>query len=223
MLDEIAAILVNTIKKHPPLAGEEIVIGAPSGKDGIFVDLSEFKVEHFGIGKTSFTKKDEIREFFSGNGEKRVFKLKYKPVKPVKRIEHPIGFSLTEEKDFKVDYDEGTVIFNKPPEKGDKNILVIYYSSEASREIDLYKLKAIYTLNVTYGDAEKSMRIVYEILEAILSHLDDFEEAGLEVRILKGRDIENVKALPVEIEATMKIEKAVPVIEEIPVKGEKIG
>lgn len=223
MLDRIAIILIDVLKKHPPLAGEKIFMGPPSGEDGIFLDLTEFKIEHFGIGKTSFTKKDEIREFLSGDGEKRIFKLKYRPVKPVKRVEHPIGSTLTEKKDFKVNYNEGTVVFDKPPERGDKNILIVYYSSEASREIDLYKLKAIYTLYVAYKDSKKSLNMIYKVLEAILSHIEDFEEEGLEVRILPGRDIERAKIIPVEVEATMKVEKRVPVIEEIFIKGEKKG
>jgi len=223
VLDEIAIMLMETIKKRLSLAEGEVVIGVPTGEDGIFIDLSEFNVEQFGIGKSSFTKKDEIREFFSGNGEQRNFKLKYKPIKPVKRIEHPIGFPLTEKKDFKISYENGTVTFNKPPEKGDENILVIYYSSEASREIDLYKLKAVYNLKIAYKDPKKTLYMTYKVLEVLLGSIDDFEKAGLKVRILSGKNVEKAKTLPVEIESVIQIEKAVPPIEKISIKGEKIG
>ena len=82
MLDEIAIMLMETIKKRLSLAEGEVVIGVPTGEDGIFIDLSEFNVEQFGIGESSFTKKDEIRGW-GRNVQWRLAKPEPKPKRPI--------------------------------------------------------------------------------------------------------------------------------------------
>jgi len=184
--EELIKLLKERIKEVPP---ENVVVEEPKELPAIVIVQHDFFIEESGVGASPVEKKVEIEELFSGNGSKREFRLKEKPVKPLLRVEHPIGIILREKLDYKVDYLAGKIEFRKPPEEGEKNIRVTYYASKSISEIRTFRLIIRYRIDIWSKSREEREKITCKVIEAILVGRDRLIEKGIDIRPVRGYNI----------------------------------
>ena len=188
----------------------------------IYITLDESRIDEKTLPRKDVEKKDVI-EKFSGNGVKKIFKLSSPPLKPITRVEHPPGVILRENIDFTVNYEKQTILFKRPPKKGNENIVITYYDRNKVYEILYLTMSVVYRIHIYSKDPEKCNNLTVKILEIIFLNREKLELnnsilniAGFKTERKNGR-IHRIIEIVFE-EYNMAFRKKVGVMEEIKIK-----
>ncbi|MBS7634390.1 hypothetical protein KEJ34_02685 [Candidatus Bathyarchaeota archaeon] len=184
----------------------------------------DFKVEEVGIGRSFTAKNNEVREYFSGDGEKVNFVLTKKPLKPTLIVEYPPGERRLENTDYIIDYGSGSVNFQSPPEKGSNNVLIRYL---APAEIKSVKLIMKYHIYVWSKDESQRDKITFDIIKTLLRGEEEFDLKGIIIKPTGGFNIpanevpKEVygKTIECSVETYLQVETLLPRIEKIEMSG----
>ncbi|MBS7654099.1 hypothetical protein KEJ43_03390 [Candidatus Bathyarchaeota archaeon] len=180
----------------------------------------DFKVEEVGIGRSFTAKNNEVKEYFSGDGEKVNFILAKKPLKPTLIVEYPPGERRMENTDYIIDYEGGSVNFRSPPEKGSNNVLIRYL---APAEIKSVKLIMKYHIDVWSKDESQRDKITFDIIRTLLRGEEEFDLKGIIIKPIGGFNIpanevpKEVYGKTIEclVETYLQVETLLPRIEKI--------
>ncbi|MEM2455575.1 MAG: hypothetical protein QXL85_06195 [Candidatus Bathyarchaeia archaeon] len=232
MIDKIEEAIVSVLRENIEGVPKEN-IGMRKPDLSIAVNLPaisivnvEFKIEEIGIGRSFATKNNEVEERFSGDGKRVNYTLSRKPLKPTLIVEHPPGERRLENADYFVDYENGSITFQVPPEEGSNNILVRYL---IPAEIKSVKLIMKYHINVWDGDELRANKITFSIIEALLKREEDLNLRGVMIKPTGGFSIpadktpKGVYGRTIEclLETYMQVETPLPRIEKIEIKQKR--
>ena len=195
----------------------------------ISVYYTDFIFEDLGIGRESGENKKELIEQFSGNGKKSSFTLSVKPLKPIISIENSIGEKKIENKDFNVDYQKGLISFHIPPDQGEKNIFVRYYSAKDAYLTRGIKVKINFHVDVWTEDKFKVGSLTDEVIKTFLIEREELIRNGYDLKPLKGSIIENNEitgtifgnTLLYSIETEIFVETIIPLMEKIEIQRKR--
>ena len=189
----------------------------------ISVSNVDFDIEEVGIGG-SIGPSEEQQDTFSGDGKRREFNLTKKPLRPVAKVEHPLGKVKREINGYTVDYEKGIVTFRSPPEKGMNNILIRYLQPA---EVKGLKFDLKYHLGIWARDEERRDTITVDVIKALLKEEGSLGRQGILVKPIKGLNVpageevpEGVygKTLEYRVEAELHLKIPLPRIERIEVQ-----
>jgi len=212
--DKIIEVLRRNIKEIPE---ENIAVNREaSSQPAITISNIGFKIMRGNISKDE--EGEEVDEVFSGDGVKKIFNLKEKPVSIVS-IELPAGRRMREIDDYIVNYDEGIVAFRNPPPKGRRNITIKYISARRRMMVVGLKLRARYVINILAQDRRKLDSIAELVVKSLIESEDEFEGIGAVFKPVKGEFTVNRVSLTYLAELELKLEKPIPPIEKIEISS----
>jgi hypothetical protein len=230
MLSEIENVIINILQesledipkknigtRKPDLTIEENL-------PAISIANIDFRIEEIGIGRSIATKNNEIEEYFSGDGKKINYNLSRKPLKPTLTVEYPPGERRLENKDYVVNYENGSVTFQLPPEEGSNNVLIKYL---VPTEIKSVKINMKYHINVWSKDESQKDKIIFDIIKTLLKREDELNLKGIMIKPIGGFNIpanempKGVYGKTIEclLETYLQVETPLPRIEKIEISG----
>lgn len=224
MFKKIETAIIKVLQDHLKTVPKDN-IGVKNPKLGenlpaISLTNVDFEVKEVGLGRSIGGEGLELQETFSGDGKKKEFTVKEKPLRPTITVEHPPGMRIKED-DYGVDYKNGVITFHSPPKEGKENILIKYLKPI---EIKGVRFNLRYHLTVWAGDEAQRDAITVEVMETLLREEDTLNRQGIPIRPVKGFNIPPDKDLPGEIhgktieyliEADLQVEVPYPRIEKI--------
>jgi hypothetical protein len=227
MFHNIEKVFVESLQKHlDKIPKDRISVLEPKDPKylpAVSVNNVSFEVSEVGLGGTLHGEEVKIMDLFTGDDETTEFQLTQKPLKPIQRIEHPIGTIVSSDK-YVVDYQLNRVIFHSPPSKGEKNISIRYLKPMISKGI---KLDIIYHIKVYSTSISERDKIAVECIKALI-----YEEAYLRhneifFRAIRGfnknpPELKDVycKVLEYLVEGKIQVETPHPRIEKIDLNKE---
>lgn len=224
--DKLVKILQEGVKEIP---SENILLNVePTKFPAVAITNMGFEFENLGLSENIDEGSLELEEIFSSDGVKTSYKLKENPLKDSIRIECPPGTSLAENKDFTVNYDEGSIGFRKAPAKGKDNISAKYLSKKRTLTMKSLKVKATYSIDVWSADRVEVDSVAEKVVKALLTVEDELATEGFELRPIggeimreqKGEKTERVR-LKYMFERELHVKKLVPPIEKIEITKKK--
>jgi hypothetical protein len=243
MLNEIADELVKVLQESvPPDVPEENIGRAkkktkpePSSSEAsaakrlpaISVCSSDFTFRDAGVGGGGTDVKEKTEEQLSGDGKTKTFTLSERPLRPLIRVESPIGAEMHEKDDFVVDYAKNAIAFSSPPPKGKNAILVQYYSAKTSGDSKFVQMNITYNVDVWAADEKERDDITVDVIKAIALAEESLSSRGMRIRPIQGSNLEDgpldgevsVKRLTYSVEVDLQVEKTpVPRIERIEIE-----
>jgi hypothetical protein len=222
--DKLIELLQEKIEGIPK---ENIAADAkPSKPPAIRISSLKFKFKNADMAENADAGKVDLRENFSSDGTKTSYILKEKPLKDSVQVETPPGTLLTE-KDFTVNYKDGSINFRKAPAKGKNNILVNYNSQKRVITLKTIKLKALFAFDVFGKDKNQSDSLAEKLVKTLLAVEDQLVAEGIEMRPLGGasstEENGNQKIrLRYLVEKEMRVEQIVGPIEKIEITRKNI-
>jgi hypothetical protein len=184
----------------------------------------DFDIKEIGIGGSIGANEEGLQDVFSGDGKKREFTLTKKPLRPITKVEHPLGKQKKESDDYTVDYGKGIIAFRSPPEKGRNNILIKYLPPAETKGL---KFNLKYHLEIWARDEGQRDAITIEVIKTLLKEGSPLVRQGITIRPIKGFNVppdEEVpkgvygKTLEYLIETELQVEIPLPRIERIEVQ-----
>ncbi|MCE8429252.1 MAG: hypothetical protein J5U19_12785 [Candidatus Methanoperedens sp.] len=228
MIREVDEAILESLRKGlsdliPP---DNITIGElnPEIAKSISLVNKDFTIEEEGIGGSCGVKKEMIVEKFDSNGEKKDFTLSQKPLRPLIKVESPIGTEKKEIDDYSVDYNKGIVSFRVSPEKGGK-VQMGYYIARAVAETRNLKFSLTYLVNILADDLQERNRITLEAIKVLYREKSALGKRGIsDMRLIKGyseklsEDEINKNVIEFKVETSIQIEMPLPPIERIEIR-----
>lgn len=220
MLAEIEDRLVKVLQeKVEEIPRENIVFNTkPAKPPAVTVSNVGFNFENLGLAENVDEGNVELEERFSSDGVQTSYKLEEKPLQGSVQVECPQGTLLTEKKDFDVNYDEGSIVFRKAPQKGKNRIFVKYLSQKRTVTLKGLKLKATYQIDVWDADRIKADSIAEKVVKAFLTAEDELATEGIELKPISGetlQDQEGTIRLKYAVERELRVKKLIPPITKI--------
>lgn len=207
------------------IPAENIMIGElDTNKTSISLINTGFTIEELGIGGSGGVKQEEVIEKFHPNGKTEHFNLSKKPLRPLIRVENPIGTVKNEPDDYIADYESGKISFRSPPEKGKESVQVKYQIARTVGETRKLKFMLVYSISVWADDLQEKNLLTLEVIKALYRERNTLINSGIdEMKLIKGYSADARKASIVEyhVETTIQIEMPLPPIERIEIG--KIG
>lgn len=216
MFNELVEKTIELIKKNLPRGlVKEISYGPLENPTPPYIEvyIDKVKIVDIGAGTTPELRKEEKKITFNGTGTKKLFTIGEGILRPISRVEHPPGFILTENKDFKVDYKKGTIEFKDPPKKGKENIVVIYTPREKAKEIYRLRVRGILIINVSTTDPKNTDKLAEETLKIMSTNQITLETEVLNISLSTIKP--NIKQIKIIFETEIIAEKKAPIMEEI--------
>ncbi len=184
-------------------------------------------VEHT-VGSNLREERNESLETFSADGNQTTFRLSSKPLKPLVRIESPAGVTRREKVDFTVDYAEGEIRFNSPPEKGRKGVIARFFPLQNVTLISGMRVEAKYNFDLWGGTREECNNLAVDLIKTVLLGREKLSTQGLVVRPVSGSIIDGVNSktfgrrIRFNVETDFYAETPVGAIERIEVQEKAI-
>jgi len=217
--DKLVKILQERVKEMPR---ENIVFNIePSKLPAVTISNLGFKFENLDLAENIDRGRIELKESFNSDGVQTSYKLKEKPLQDSVHVECPPGTSLTEKKDFTINYDEGSIEFSKALPKGKNNVFVKYLSRGSVMTLKGLKVKALYSIDVLGADRVETDSIAENVIKALLTGEDELAADGIESKPVKGMVLikEDGKTRKIRLkymfEKGLRVEKIVGPIEKI--------
>ncbi len=190
-----AALLAILRKGLPKVPKENFTVGRvePKGKralPSVVICDADFSLQDLSLGAEGSEEREEHRELLSGDGASTSFTLSTRPIKPLTRVESPVGHYLKEGSDFKVDYGTGMLSFSTPPKKGKENISVTFVALKSVSVDRGVKVAAKYLLDVWAGDKTTADEMAEEAIRSLLVGRDELAKKGLDLKLLGGKVLE---------------------------------
>jgi len=229
MLTEIEERLVQILQEHVEgVPKDNIVLDAkPAKLPAVTISNLGFKLEKLGLAEDVDQSRVELEERFPTDGVQTNYKLREKPLKGSLRVECPPGVPLTENVDYAVDVDGGSISFPIAPPKGRKRILV-KYSSQRALTVKGLKVRAKYRIEAWGTGRAETDSIAEGVVKALLAVDEELALEGINVKPLGGRTIieqGEEKARRIRLvylfERELRVEKPVPTIERIEIAGKE--
>lgn len=192
VIEQLAAIVEDGLKGTIP--GDNIILYHPLTSHNEKVNTpplvaiydSGFKIEEIGLGSGVAESNEEIKEEFSGDGKKTVFKLRKRLLKPIIRVEYPTGTPMKSPDDFTIDYSRSSVIFRSPPAKGDNNIVARYAIARTVGEIRSLRLAIRCHIDVWAQDMITCDIMMSQTMKAILLSTEKLLANGIRISPIEG-------------------------------------
>lgn len=228
-MTEIEERLVQILREHvEEVPKENIVLDAkPAKLPAVTISNLGFKLEKSGLAESLDQSRVELEERFLTDGIQTTYRLREKPLKGSLRVECPPGVPLTENVDYTVDVDAGSISFPIAPPKGRKRILV-KYSSQRALAVKGLKVRAKYRIEAWGVDRVETDSIAEGVVKALLAVDEELALEGINVKPLGGRTVieqGGEKARRVRLvylfERELRVEKPVPTIERIEIAGKE--
>jgi hypothetical protein len=224
--DRLSKILQEKLVEVP---GESIGVDIKPGKPpAVIISNLKFKFKNAGLAENMDEGKVELEERISSDGVKTSYKLKEKPLKKSVHVESPPGTLLAERDGCIVNYDEGSIEFQKAPQKGKNNILVRYNSQKGIMTLKSLKVKALYSIDVLCADRTEADSLAEKVVKALLTVEDQLLGEGIEIKPVGGMTLteEGGKTAKVQLKYTvekeMRVEQVVEPIEKIEITSKNI-
>jgi len=208
-------------------------------KSEIFISDEGFTLDRMGIGNIDGNlKKNEIKDVFDGDGEKSVFKLSKKPVKPLIAVEHPENTIKKINKEYAIDYNLNTVKFFNSPKKGKKNIIIRYYPLDTPvNQIFSIRLKINCIMDVLSSNPKECDDITTKIIQILLLNEEKISKEGIHLNFVRSgnntiqlthKNPNNIqilynRRLAYDLETSIRIDSHVPVIGKIILQEDKFN
>ena len=231
MLNEITDELVRVLQGGlPDVPPARIGTARPDLKKGaklpaISVSSDAFTLQDGGVGGGGTDVISEAEERLSGDGAKRSFTLSGKPIRPLLRVESPVGTLKTEEDgDYGVDYAKGVVIFGAPPPRGRENVLVKYRAAGTSGETKYVRMSITYNVDVWATAERERDDLTMDVIKAIALSEESLAMKGMRITPSQGLNLEQgegeafAKRLIYSVEANLRATTPVPRIERIEIE-----
>jgi hypothetical protein len=230
MLTEIGERLAEVLReKLVEVPGENIVAeGEPSKSPAIMISNLKFKLKNSGLAENTDEGRVELKEALNSDSVKTSYKLQEKPLKNSLRVESPPGTLLAERDDYTVNYDEGSIEFRNPPEKGKNKIFVRYNSQKSIMTVKSLKIKALYSIEVSGKERAEADSLAEKVVKALLAAEDQLLGEGIEVKPVGGlaSTEEEGKTAKVQlryiVEREMRVEQVIGPIEKIEITSKNI-
>jgi hypothetical protein len=224
--DTLAKILREKLVEVP---GENIGVEIKPGKPpAVIISNLKFKFKNAGLAENIDEGKVELEERLNSDGVKTSYKLREKPLKKSVRVESPPGTLLTEKDDYIVNYDEGSIKFQKAAEKGKNNIFLKYNSEKSVMTLKSLKIKALYSIDVLGANRAEADSLAEKVIKALLTVEDQLLAEGVELKPVGGIFVaeEEGKTRRVElrysVEKEMHVEQIVGPIEKIEITSKNL-
>jgi len=227
LLSDIENAVVEILKRASGVPRDRVLAGRVDVKSlelpVVLVFSVGFKAEDMGVGG-SYSVKREFKEVLDGDGRSRSFKLKMKPLKPLRSVEHPLGEKLKEGVDYTVDYDSWVITFSKPPAKGVGNIAVTYLTPMEGRAVKLISKLHVEAWSRDRGEVDE---VAASVVKSMLMAEEELAERGLSIRLLEGyrRRLNDVycESLIYEVESQVSVEYQAARIEKVEVEHKRVA
>jgi len=218
--ENLGAVLKENISTKKP------DFGVKGNLPAVSIGNVDFKIDEVGIGRSVDTTDKETHESFSGDGERKSFTLSTKPLRPILSVEHPAGIRRKENVDYVVDYGNGMITFQSPPEEGSENVMIKYLLPLETRGV---KFNLRYHITVWSRDEVQRGKLTVDVIKTLLKEEEAFNSKGIFIKPLKGFNCsldeapEGIYGKTVEClaEAYLQVEIPLPRIEKIEIKGER--
>jgi hypothetical protein len=227
MLAEIEEKLVKVLReKLVEVPKESIVVDAkPSKLPAVIISNLEFKFDINGLAENLDQGNIEINETLNSDGVKTSYKLQEKPLKKSVHVESPAGTVLAE-KDYTVNYDDGSIELRKAPAKG--KIFVRYKSQKRVMTLKSLKVKALYAVDVLSGNRIEADSVAEEVVKALLTVESQSLGEGVEIKPVEGitSTEEGGKTVKVQlkyvVETEIRVEQVVGPMERIEITSKNV-
>jgi hypothetical protein len=229
MLTEIEYSLLKAIREHlTELPAEKITIETkPSSFPAIVISSLKFRFKNAGLVENIEQEKTVLEDSLSGDGATKVYKLHETPLRKSVIVESPPGTLLTEKNDYVVNYDNGSIIFLKAPDKGKGNMLIRYNSRKSVMTLKTIKVRALYSIEVSSQNRTETDTLAEKVVKALLMVEDELLIDGIGIRSIGGmfsHEEEKVQKITLKyiVEKDMRIEQVVGPMERIVITRKNI-
>jgi hypothetical protein len=217
--DRLAKIIQERVTEIPK---DNIVINMePAKSPAVAISDLNFEFENIGLVENLDEGNIQLEEWFSSDGVQKSYKLKDSPLQNNVRVDCPPGTSLTERKDFNVNYSEGSIDFSNAPPKGKNKLFVKYLSKKKIMTVKGLKVKGTYAIDVLHDDRAKADALAEKVVKALLLAEEELAAEGIELKPVggetlreQGKKTEKIR-LKYSFEMELRVKKIIPPIEEI--------
>jgi hypothetical protein len=225
MFNKVETAIIKILQDHLQIVPKRNIDTKPNFKSLPSISISNvnFEIGEVGLGRSIGGLGREAQDVFNGDGKKREFALTEKPLKPVLSIEHQIKKRLRES-DYFIDYEQGVVVFQSPPSKGEQNISVKYLKPFDTKGL---KLNITYHVNIWAKDENQRDEITIETIKTLLREEDALTQQGVSLKPIRGFNItkdEDIpkgvygKTLEYQVETGLQVEIPLPRIEKVEIQ-----
>jgi hypothetical protein len=221
----IVKILQENIKSVPKDNIQSMKPDLKIGKNlpAISVVNMDFKIEEIGIGGSTGPNK-QLQDIFSGDGKKTKFTLTKKPLRPITKVEHPLGKQKKESDDYIVDYGKGSITFHSPPQEGKDNILIKYLLPFETKGL---KFDMKYFLQIWTHDKAQRDSITIDVIKTLLKEASTLVQQGILIKPIRGSNYSlgeeipegvYIKTLEYSVKTELNVEIPFPRVEKIEIQ-----
>jgi len=230
MLTEIEDRLVKILQERvDEIPKDSIVVNMePAKLPAVAISSLSFEFKNMGLVENIDEGNIEMEELFSSDGLKKSYSLKDKPLQETVQVECPQGTSLTERKDFDVNYEKSSIDFSKAPPKGKNNLFVKYLSHKKIMTVKGLKINGTYAIDVLHTDRAKADSLAEKVVKALLLAEDELAAEGIELKpvggetlLEQGKKTEKIR-LNYSFEMEMRVRKIIPPITKITVSRKTV-
>jgi hypothetical protein len=230
MLTEIEDRLVKILQERVEVIPKDniVVNMEPAKSPAVAISNLNFEFENMGLVENIDEGHIKLEEWFSSDGVQKSYKLKETPLQNNVRVDCPPGTSLTERKDFDVNYSECSIELSKAPPKGKNKLFVKYMAKKKIMTVKGLKVKGTYAIDVLHADRDKADSLAEKVVKALLLAEDELAAEGIELKpvggeILReqGKKTEKIR-LKYSFELELRVKKIIPPIEEIRITRKQV-
>jgi hypothetical protein len=229
MFSEIEENLAKVLReKLVDLPEENVrVDGEPSQLPAVIISKLEFEFDSNSMAENLDQGNLQIDEALDSDGVKTSFKLQEKPRQKSFSVESPPG-TLLSEKDYTINFADGTISFRKAPPKGKGKIIVRYNSQRRMITLKSLKIKATYAVNVVAGNRKEADSIAEQIVKSLLTVDNQSLGEGVEIKPIGGfaSSEDGGKKVKVQlkyaIETEIRVEQVIGPMEKIEITSKDI-
>ena len=220
MLVRFSEAIVEALQSGMDVPKGRVGLKSPAAKQKLpYVHVSNvsFEVKDGGLGGSVGGEGVTVSDRFDGDGVITSYTLTEKPMRPLVSVESPPG-SRVHPNQYVVDYLAGTVTFNKPPKKGERNVVMLYRKPYLSRGINL---ELTYNVIVWEGDEEARDRLATAAMQALLKAEETLNSSGIFLKPVRGYNVDQGlgggygKAIEYSVEGEVRVDIEVGRIESI--------
>jgi hypothetical protein len=228
MLTEIEDKLVRILtEKIQEVQKENIVINEkPSKLPALVISSMAFKFKSAGLVENVDEGNVEVDERFSGDGNRKSFRLEEKPLKGTVRVQNLMQAS-SEDDGYSVNYEGASLDFRRPPSKGRSNIIVKYMPEKRVVTLKTLKVRALYSVEVWSLDRVEADSIAEKVVKTLLTAEDEFMTQNIRLKpieglILQEEDKVTKVQLKYHVERELRIEQVVGPMQRIEITGKNL-
>jgi hypothetical protein len=227
MFAKIEAAILRVLQDHLTTVPPKNIQATQRQRGGSLPAIAlvnvDFAVKEVGFGRS--VGGVELQDTFSGDATAVAFRLRVKPLRPIRAVEAPPGTRVPED-EYAVDYEQGLVTFHTPPPAAEDNVVVRYLKPT---QVKAVKLELRYHLTVWAADEAQRDALTVAVMEALLLEEEALNRQGIFLKPVKGFTVPPAgegsddgygRTLEYAVEASLEVEVPLPRIEKIEIHHE---